>query len=63
MDYRQIDRHIRQFKEAREGWMEILSVTKGESSDAAKHILTINAKIELLRTLRTYPDDYEGDYE
>lgn len=63
MDYRQIDRLIREFKKNRDGWLEILNMTKGEHTDAAMHIITINSKIELLRGQRVYPDDYEGEFE
>lgn len=63
MDYRQADRIIRAFKDARQQWVDAL-VANPESTTAAENIVTINAKIELLRMVRTpYPDDYEGDFE
>lgn len=63
MDYRQADRIIRAFKDTRQQWVDAL-VANPESTTAAENIVTINAKIELLRMVRTpYPDDYEGDFE
>lgn len=64
MDYRQADRTIRAFKQSRAEWIDILQMSGGEATHAAEHIVRINAKIELLRGIRTpYPDDYEGEYE
>lgn len=43
-------RFIREFENAREGWLDILN-RNPDSTQAAEHILSINHKIEFLKTL------------
>lgn len=50
MDNKQIARLINAFKESRRGWIDML-VENPDADNAPKHIVSINAKIELLRTL------------
>ncbi len=49
--------HIKAFRDARVGWLEILAKSP-DSLVAAQHIASINAKIELLHTLRYGEGDY-----
>ena len=50
--------HIRTFRIARQGWLDILTQNP-DSLEAAQHIVSINAKIDLLNTMRFADGDYE----
>lgn len=56
MTNRQIARHIRAFKQVRQQWIDIL-VDNPNQTDAPRHIVDINAKIELLTTLWNWASD------
>lgn len=56
MTNKQILRQILNFREARLGWLEILA-KNGDSVQAAQHILSINTKIEFLKTLWNHFDE------
>lgn len=60
MSNRQLARLIKNFKEIRQEWIDIL-VANPESQDAPRYILSINSKIELLQTFWTFDDDEEMD--
>lgn len=55
MNNRQIVQHVKGFREARDGWIE--SAIKRDSVEAAKHIMSCNAKIELLLTMWNWSDE------
>jgi hypothetical protein len=56
MNNRQIARLINEFKRMRVEWLDML-VKNPEYTDAAQHIVTINSKIELLRSLWNWNDE------
>jgi hypothetical protein len=56
MNNRQINQHLKMFADARQGWIDILS-RDNESVQAAQHILSINNKVELLRTMWNWADE------
>lgn len=56
MDNRQILNHIEEHRNARSQWMTILN-TSPDSIAAAQHILAINTRIELLKTLWNWSDE------
>lgn len=58
MDNRQIVRHIESFKKIRKGWIDIL-VGNPDDATAVSHIMSINAKIELLRVLWNFSEEGE----
>jgi len=53
---KQIVRHVNAFAEARQGWIDIL-LRDPDSITAVQHILSINSKIELLKTLWNWSED------
>ena len=55
MNNTQIAQFVEAFREARDGWVE--SATKRDSVEAAKHIMSCNAKIELLLSLWNWSDE------
>lgn len=55
MNNRQIVQHVEMFREARVGWMEQLA--KSDSLTAAQHVVSINAKIELLLVMWNWSDE------
>lgn len=61
MNNRQINQHIRAFSESRDQWIAILA-QQPESISAAQHILAINSKIELLRTMWNWADESVEPY-
>lgn len=42
--------HVNEFERIRDEWIEIL-VKNPNSSEAAQHILSINSKLDLIRTI------------
>ncbi len=56
MTNKQISRFIREFEDARQGWIDILVKNPG-SVQAAEMILSVNHKIEFLRTLYNYAEE------
>lgn len=62
MDNRQINRYIKAFSEARQGWLDIL-VSNPDSVQAAQHILSCNNKIEFLRTMWSWSDETVEQYQ
>lgn len=55
MTNRQIARYIKAFKRTRQEWIDIL--IKSPDGNAAATIVTINAKIELLRSMWNWNDE------
>lgn len=58
MTNRMLNRYIRSFKDARQGWIDIL-VKNPDSRDAPANILAINTKIEFLRSVWNWSEDGE----
>jgi hypothetical protein len=56
MNNKQISRYIKSFREARDGWLDILHGNP-DSVQAAQHVFSINSKIEFLKTLYNYAVD------
>lgn len=52
----QINSHLRAFDESRAKWLEILNKNPGDS-DAAVHIISINAKMEVYRLMWNWSDE------
>lgn len=57
MNNRQIAQNIKAFREARQGWLDILNGSNGDSVQAAQHVLSCNSKIELLTTMWNWSDE------
>jgi hypothetical protein len=55
MTNKQIVQHVEGFRGARKDWLETLSTT--DSVEAAKHVMSINSKIELLLTMWNWHDE------
>lgn len=58
MTNKQIARFIESFKEVRQEWIDIL-VKNPDRSSAAQNIISVNAKIELLRTMWNFSEEGE----
>lgn len=56
MTNKQINRHLEEFSKSRRDWLEILVENPGHT-EAAQHIISINSKMELLRSLWNWGDD------
>lgn len=56
MGNRQINTHLRAFDKVRRDWIMILSENPGHS-EAAHYIISINAKMELLRNFWNWNDE------
>lgn len=56
MSNRMLARYINTFKDTRQEWIDIL-VKNPDSHDAPRYIMSINAKIELLRTLWNFNEE------
>lgn len=56
MTNKQIDRMIAAFSKTRQDWIDIL-VKNPDSTDAAQYILSINSKIELLKSMYDYSQE------
>lgn len=57
MSNKQINQQLKAFDNARKTWVEIMVESNGASNAAAQMILSINSKMELLRTLWNWSDE------
>ena len=57
MNNRQIVQNVKAFREARQGWMDMLNGHDKDSVQAAQHVLSCNSKIELLLTMWNWADE------
>lgn len=56
MNNKQVGRHIKELKRLRQEWIDIL-VKSPDGNLACNHILSINAKIELLRAFWNFNEE------
>ncbi len=54
----QCRRHIQTLREYRKGWLDILNKDNPDSLDAAQHVVSINAQIGLLNSMRYAEGDF-----